>query len=211
MFPAITKDMYIKNTGAALLESLTKKLLELSQSQKTSPYYSFESYCALPFLYDRYATEVMKLSEDKSLKPSESDALKSELSKIADPLLQKSKDLADECLLKATQSEHDGPEFRRILNRWGWAQDSNLRKLVSDFLSSLSKKPCLWDQMPSGYESKSETEKTILQNHITGKSSAESWFAPSKIRYDQNKQALSKLTLVDALNRYPQSGKILNA
>src|SRR5690606_36222805 len=91
--------------------------LEVSADPATPPYWAFETYCAVPFLYNYYQAGIRALGEGQP------DELKVELEKLAGPLSAKGREMADQCMSRTTEAFHDGPMYRNVLKRWGWADD----------------------------------------------------------------------------------------
>jgi TolA-binding protein len=191
--------------GANGLEALSKSIVEITEDPKIPTPIAFEAYCKLPFLYDAYQTNLIGLADDKKIAEADRAELKAELLKIAAPILEKSKEFASECLKRGSATEHDGPIFNLVLQKWGWQNDLQKKKLAGDLLNELKSHSPWTDPAPL-----KQSESEITQMHINGKASEETWYTLAKIRWDQGKKSLSRLTLVDAIQRGFKSGRVLN-
>lgn len=202
----------IKKGGEAL-ERIAKEFADASTASATPVHFAYESYCALPSLYSSYAQAVLKLADDApDLKNNERQELKIELSKVTDPIQSKVRTFADQCLARSAESSHDGPRFRDVLERWGWMSDPGLKNRADEILAGLKKNyPWLDQGLDNGLAKSGATESELLILHLKRQGTEESWYELARVRWNENHHALSRLTLVDALTLYPNSGKLLNA
>jgi tetratricopeptide (TPR) repeat protein len=185
--------------GAQRLEKTIRKFLEVSSDVRTPSYYAFETYCTIPYLYGHYQSGVRKLGDGQ---PEE---LKMELEKIASPLDAQSFELANKCLERAMEAKHDGPKFRKVLGQWGWAKNEAAKQAVGEITGLLGGNAPWVAAAPLA-----DDEKTILQNHLQKKESADSWYTLAKLRFDRNQIGLSRLTFISTLSREPESPRVLN-
>lgn len=187
--------------GAIGLDNVTKALLAIATGKDVPPKYAFEAYCALPFAYDAYADGIRNLGKGG---PEE---LRTELEKIASPLSAKGDEVAKDCLQRAEEAQHEGPNFRRALSRSGWRRDTELVKRVVSLSKALAA-GSPWLDPPKV----APDEKEILERHLAGKADDESWYALAVARLRDDEPGLARLTLVDALGRKPGNvGRLYNA
>ncbi len=185
--------------GGVKLESLSRQLFEVSNDPKVSDDVAFEAYCAVPFLYGSYEKALQDLSMTLSA------SLRTEIGKISSPVGAKAKSLGEECLKKSVEAEHDGPIFRRVNQRWGWQWDPILSQRAQGLLVELMKHYPWAEPAPLG-----ETEAGLIKRNLSNQGNEDSWYSLARIRCEQKQFGLCRLTVVDALNRNPQSGKLLN-
>ncbi len=185
------------NAGAKRLEALANEALTLA---------TLESYCALPFLYQSFGEAVSRQTQTIDVTPEERQALQAELDKVSQPLLAKAKELSDTCLARTIEAEHDGPMFRRVNERWGWEADPARRASAGKVLAFLEKQGPWIDDMPS-----SRTEALLLEDHLDGKASRDTWFSLALLRQRAGTSRIARLTLVDAIAKYPDDGRSQNA
>lgn len=194
----------IKNSSL-LMEKQVKSLLEFSSDKETATSEALEAFCQVALLYDIYSKALMDLADIKGLSEIERKDLQTELKKIADPIEQKGKDIALQCLSKSIETEHNGEIFQTVMMRWGWASDLVQKEKMNYITQKLS------DGYPWLETVKLNlSELDILNLHHELGGSEDSWYALSMIRLKSGRKALARLTLVDALGKYPNSGKILN-
>lgn len=184
--------------GASRLEQVTKKFLDVASKADTPSSYAVESYCAIPFLYASYSGAVRKLAgQDKEVA--------AELEKVASPLDEKVQEFVRGCIDRANASEHEGPVFLEIVNKWGWGKDPEIKKRTLTLLKELQNGgPWLEPAHPTT----GETE--ILMNHLKGLSQRDDWYGLARLRFEKKQYGLSRLTFVDALAKDPNSGILLN-
>jgi tetratricopeptide (TPR) repeat protein len=187
--------------GGLRLEQTAKRFLDLSSSSSASSDLAFEAYCAVPFLYKAYSQAVQKLATQS---PKE---VRSEIERIAEPIGAKAEEIAIECLTKSAEAEHDGPMFRRAMGRWGWESKSGVRDRVSELTKSLALHyPWLEPNLVT------MTEKEIIEANLKDSGSVEdNWYSLALQRAHKGRLKLAKLTLEDAILKFPHSGKLLNA
>jgi TolA-binding protein len=186
--------------GAARLEKAIRAFLEMSGDPSTPPYYAFESYCAVPFLYTYYQSGIRQLGEGQP------DELKVELEKLASPLDAKSAEIAQGCLAKTTEGFHDGPFYRKVLAKWGWQSNAALT-VQADKIRGLLGSNAPWIEAPVG----AGTEEEIIKSHLEGKATPDSWFLLARVRMNENKMGLARLSFLDSLSKNPGSARILNS
>lgn len=184
--------------GGQRLEALAKSFLGLSK--KTSVHFAMEGLCSLPFLYSSYARGIAAAGD------SQTEEVKGELRKIAEPLVEKSRELAAECLTKSADAEHDGPIYRRVSDTWGWSKEVSLKQKAQRLLVRLER-GFPWLE-PSPIEA---TDKELLDRHTKGEGSPDTWYALGRARWTAGRPGVARLTFGDALTREPRSGRLLNA
>lgn len=186
--------------GGAKLESLAKSFLQIATSTATPQRYAFEAYCSVPFLYSAYARGMSKLGERV---PAEARA---ELASVAAPIAAKAEELGKECLKRSAEAEHDGPLYRRANETWGWKADAVKARQVSQLVSQLeAKAPWVEPVAVDG------DEQAIVALHLKGQASPDSWYALGRARLIAKKPGLARLTFIDALQKAPESSRLLNA
>lgn len=190
--------------GGVALEGVAKSYISASTNNKVAPDDALEFFCKVPLLYQTYQESILKLAENKKLEDSEREELKGELLKVANPIGEKARDFARECLAKSTTTEHDGPIFRQVMNKWGWNNDAE-KTQVSAIIEALSKTAPWTD---GGKPVLSENE--ILDSNYDTHGTEDAWYDLARIRWEQGRYDLSRLTLVDALHKFPNSGRLLN-
>ncbi len=198
---AKSKDLAAKiQGGAQKLEKAIRQFLEVSGDPGTPSFHAFETYCAVPFLYTYYQTGVRSLGKDQP------DELIVELEKIASPLDAKSSEMAEQCLSRTTEAFHDGPMYRKVLQKWGWVRHPTVvaeAKKIRGSLNSLGP----WIE-PLG---DAPSEEQILKSHLDEKATNDSWYQLARHRMNAKKPGLARLTFLTALSKDPDSGRILNA
>lgn len=177
-----------------------KTFLQVAGSKDTPPANAFEAYCSVPFLYQSYSDGIVKLGKAQ---PQEVTA---ELAKIALPIGAKATELASECLKRASESEHDGPMFRRANDKWGWAANPALKKKTSRIVQLLEKSAPWLDPSPIKL-----SESEIIAQHLQSGATPDTWYALARQRLTSGRTGLARLTLIDALSKAPDSGRLLNA
>jgi tetratricopeptide (TPR) repeat protein len=186
--------------GAAKLEKGIKLFLEVSGDALTPPQYAFEAYCTVPFLYGYWQAGV------RGLGAGQADDLKAELEKLASPLDAKASELAMECLSRSEQAFHDGPMFRKVLEKWGWAMETWRKERVDKVVSALAgKAPWIDASTVPG------DDAALVLQHLQTSVTPDSWYALAKQRFDANQLGLARLTLRAGLSKEPNSPRILNA
>jgi tetratricopeptide (TPR) repeat protein len=186
--------------GAQRLEKAIRSFLEVSGDPTTPPFYAFEAYCAVPFLYTFYQNGIRSLGEGQ---PEE---LKVELEKLAVPLDSKSIEIATACLSKSTESLHDGPLYRKVLARWGWQSNAALTAQMEKIRGILGG-GAPWVEAADG----NLNEESLIRLHLDGKGTPETWFALARLRMNENKIGLARLTFFEGLSKTPNSPRILNS
>jgi tetratricopeptide (TPR) repeat protein len=186
--------------GGTRLETLVKKLMEVSGQISTYPDIAAEASCLIPSLFSHYQKAVDEIANDL---PENSRA---QVQNLSMTLQGKSKELGIQCLKNSSIAEHDGPRFREVNQKWGWEWDPIISNKATQFIQLLEDK---WQSLDPVAEVK--TEEELYQQHLQGHGSADSWYQLAKLRFAQNQLSLCRLTLVDALSKYPYSGKLMNA
>ncbi len=186
--------------GAQKLEKAIRAFLEVSADPATPPFWAYESYCAVPFLYTYYQQGI------RSLGDGQPDELKVELEKLAKPLNAKSREMADQCMTRTTEGFHDGPMYRKVLGRWGWARSEAVVKQAQKIQGLLGSYAPWLEPIPL-----SETEEQIVKAHLEQKESPDSWYSLARARLNGGKMGLAKLTFLNSLAKEPKSSRILNA
>ncbi len=188
-------------SGGRKLEALSKELFGASSDPKVSEDTAFEAFCAVPFLYDAYAKSLDELAFTAS------DSVRKEIRKIATPVAAKAKSLGEECIRKSMEAEHDGPNFRRVNQTWGWEWDPILAQKARAFLEVLRGHYPWAESAPVV-----ETEAALIKSNLTGSTPGDeaSWYSLARTRCEQKQYGLCRLTVMDALNRFPNSGRLLN-
>jgi hypothetical protein len=125
--------------------------------------------------------------------------------KIAQPIGAKATELAGECLKRSTESEHDGPMFRKANARWGWAADPSLKKKTVRIVALIDRGAPWLDPAPV-----KQSESDIIAAHLKNGATPDSWYTLVRQRYTTGKIGLSRLTLIDALSKSPEAGRLLN-
>jgi hypothetical protein len=187
--------------GIQKLEEVANKMLEISVNPKTSPQFAFESYCAVPFIYESYEKALLKISDEPQFQKLLD--LRVELEKLALPIRGKASELAHQCLKQAMNAEHTGEYFYKVLKRWGWHKDEEKVQKAVELKSILEKSGPFWD--PPSLQLK---EEEIFKEHLENKASPQTWYLLSYLRWKQNKLNLSRLTLIDAISHDPDKSKI---
>jgi hypothetical protein len=191
-------------SGGVALEAVAKSYISASTNSKVAPDDALEFFCKVPLLYQTYQESILKLGDSKKLEDSEREELKSELAKVANPIGEKARDFARECLAKSATTEHDGPIFRQVMNQWGWNNDGE-KAQVAAIVEALGKtSPWMDGSKPT------LTETEILENNYDTHGTEDSWYDLARIRWQQGRFDLTHLTLVDALHKFPNSGRLLN-
>jgi TolA-binding protein len=186
--------------GGARLEQLAKELLAIAQSDKAPIDTALEAYCALPSIYGSYARAVAGLGGDDR-------ELERELAKVASPVEDKARELATQCIARSNESWHDGSLYREANARWGWQKDAQLQAQASEVFKTLEAGFPYFD--PSATR---QPSAAIIGKHIESQSSdLASRYSLALARLDERKAGLSRLTLVDALSRFPDAGILHNA
>jgi TolA-binding protein len=191
----------IKKAGEKL-EALVKDFSTFAGAKSTPTDAALEAFCTLPELYDGFGKSVMSLSK---VKGKEDPDLAVELKKVVDPLDQKAAELASECLSKSNEAFHVGKQFEWVNAKWGWKANERLQGLAQKVFADLASKAPYFDPAQEN-----ESEAQIIQDHLQNKSSAESWYALAVSRMNRKKLSMARLTLVDALVKYPKTGSLLN-
>jgi tetratricopeptide (TPR) repeat protein len=186
--------------GAKRLETLSQESLAISNDPKSGKDRALEAFCAIPFLYRAYNASIDTLGSTLT-----GDA-QDELAKVSASLDSKAKELGQQCLSKSIENEHDGAYFRRVNERWGWGFDPILTERIKALTASLQKKYPAFDAAPA-----KKDETALLEAHLEGRESADSWYALARLRCGENKNALCRLTINQALTKYPAHGPLLNA
>jgi TolA-binding protein/Tfp pilus assembly protein PilF len=186
-------------SGATRLQKITQRFLDVANSQKTPAYYAVESYCTVPFFYAAYSKAVRALAgKDKDLQ--------TELEKVAAPIDTKVAEFAQGCIDGAVKTETGGVVYEEVLKKWGWKKDPHLEELANS-LTTLLGKNSPWLE-PVDLKSK---ENEIITAHMKGEAlDVQSWEQLARIRFQSGQLGLSRLTYMDALNRDPKSGPLLN-
>lgn len=186
--------------GGQYLQQIAKAFMDISGNSNTPEFFAYESYCAVPFLYSSYEQAIRIVSEQTP------DDIRAELFKISTPLREKAKEMGEECFRKSSEAEHDGPFYRKALQKWGWQWDPILKDKVEGLLRELEKAGPTFDPLTNA-----QVEETILPEHIEGRSTEDSWYTLGVVRWRNRKVGFSRLTFVDGLAKYPRSGRMLNA
>jgi len=186
--------------SATALEVIVKKFVDFSTNEKNPLYQAYEAYCTLPLFYRAYGDQLVTLG----VKDPE---LTQELIKIAQPIYQQAKGFADQCIDRSAQVEHDGPIYRKVLDIWGWQHDEDLKQKVDQLTHSLEKDVACWESPNPAYANATEAE--IISKHLDSKGDSHSWYALAFVRWKAKKIGLSRLTLVDLLNKNPQAPEVL--
>ena len=183
-----------------MLESLSKRFLTVADDKKSDPDYAIEAYCSIPSLY---------LAFDRALQsamPSSSITLQTEINKMRGPIQAKAKEMGMECVKKSVESEHDGKSFREANRKWGWEWDPILSSRVEVLVSHMEEVFPRFDPVAVSGEVE---DLTLL--HLQNQGSADTWFALTRARCGGKSLGLCRLTLVNAIARYPFAGKLLNS
>jgi hypothetical protein len=185
--------------GGDHLEALVRNFVQFANAKETGADDALESYCALPKLYTSYSDAVRSLGEHDA-------ELARELEKVEKPIRDKAQELADQCIKRSQEALHEGKYYRYVNANWGWEKDQDLKKTVQELIASLQPKiPFL----PPAASSAIEAE--LIESHLKGNDSLQSWYALGLLRKTQGRSLLARLTWVDALAKYPNSGILLNA
>jgi TolA-binding protein len=185
--------------GGQRLEKLSTDFLAIANDPKAPLSAAFESYCAVPLLYNAYQLSLQELG--KTL-PAE---VKTELDKISAPIASKAKELGEECIKRSTEAEHDGPYFREVNRTWGWQHDPTLDAKVKKVITLLQAAHPWLD--PATVD---KTEEEILKMHLQNQGTPETWYALAQLRYRRKAYGLCRLTLIDTLQKSKNSGRVLN-
>jgi TolA-binding protein len=186
--------------GGQRLEKLSTEFLAISNDPKAPLASAFEAYCAVPLLYNAYQLSLQELGKTF---PAE---VQTELDKISSPLAAKAKELGEECLKRSVEAEHDGPFFREVNQTWGWQHDPAIDAKVKKVITLMQPIAPWLD--PSTVE-KSEDE--IIKMQIQNQGSPDTWYALARLRYQRKAYGLCRLTLIDALQKSKNTGRVLNA
>lgn len=186
-------------SGALRLQKVTQLFLDTANSSKTPAFYAVESYCTVPFLYATYSQSVRSLAgRDKELRK--------ELEKVAAPIDAKVKEFAQGCIDGAVRTETSGPVYDEVVRKWGWRQDPKLEGLAISLANALSKNGPWLEQVDLKIK-----ESEIINAHLKGELlEVSSWEQLARLRFKNGQLGLSRLTFMDALNRDPNSGSLLN-
>lgn len=190
--------------GGVALEGVAKSYISASTSTKVAPDDALEFFCKVPLLYQTYQKAILKQGENPKLETTEREELKGELLKVATPIGEKARDFARECLAKSATTEHDGPFFRQVMSEWGWSNDTEKTEVAS-MIEALSKSAPWMDGVKPAL-----SEAAILESNYDSRGTEDSWYDLARIRWEQGRLDLSRLTLVDALHKFPNSGRLLN-
>lgn len=182
--------------AAGTLEKIARSFLDLSAVQN---YEGNESLCALATLYSTFERSL----RDLALSAGENSP---QVLKLAVPMNEKAKEFGSDCLKRAADVEHDGPFFRQVNGRYGWEWDPILSQRVAQLVRDLSPRYPSFDPV-----SVNRDESTVLSMHLQRVGSAESWYTLVRTRCEKGPSPLCRLTLTDALAKFPTSGKLLNA
>jgi len=186
--------------GAQRLEQLAKQFIDISSNADIDESTSFEAFCAVPFLYNAYEKAVGDIASRSE------QSVATELQKITTPIAARAKELGEECLKKSHEAEHDGPIYRQVNQRWGWGWDPILTERIKKLIAEMQTMAPWLD--PSPYN---VAEEDLIKLHLQDRGNADTWYALAKLRCDERKIGLCKLTLMDALTKNPNSGRLLNA
>lgn len=191
--------------GSANLEKLTQQFITFSESPDNPTFYAFEAYCAVPLLYRSFTQSILNIRELQSLKGKEAAELNKELMTLNQPLEQKAKEMSDICLAKGADALHSGPFHQKVCKTWGWLSNATIDSKFLRLKQALEKKYPFLDSIQID-----ESEARILESHMKGESTNQTWYALAILRKQQNKLGLSKLTAIDGLNRFPNNSFLEN-
>jgi hypothetical protein len=184
--------------GAQKLESTIKSFLEVSTDPQAPAKTAFEAFCTIPFLYGFYQEGVKALGKDQ---PEE---LKTELEKIVSPLNVKASEIAVQCIEKAADAYHDGPQYRKVLTQWGYLKNEKFKAHVDELKTFLSSgAPWIEPSTVTG------TEESLIQSHLEKTPTPDSWYALAKTRFDAGKYGHSRLTIISGLAKEKESPRLL--
>lgn len=161
---------------------------------------ALEAYCAIPFLYQSYSDSINGVA---SLQVG---TAVDRLARLANGLVSKTKELAQQCLSKSNQVEHDGPLYRRVNGKWGWEFDPILGERVNQLVKLMS---TVYPALDPAQEK--DEELKLIDAHLSNHEAPSSWFALARFRCGGQSDALCRLTLNYALEKYPTYGPLLNA
>jgi Tfp pilus assembly protein PilF len=186
--------------GGEVLETLSKNFVDFSNRNDISKLNSYEAFCALPGLYDAFSRAVTSVA-------GSADAdVKNQLRAVESPLVEKARTLARQCLDRSYESGNLGPQFFGVAERYGWENKTSLKERSDRVLPGLEIAAPFLDPVTD-----LAGEAAILDKQIKNLGDEASWYALARIRMNQEKWALARLTLEQALAKFPKSGKILNA
>ncbi len=186
-------------SGTNRLQKITKDFLDASGSTETPPYYAVEIYCELPILYSTYSQAVMNLAGKDS-------DLKKELENVVAPINKKVLEFAQGCLKGGSQAESVGPVYQEVMKRWGARQNTHFSETLDSLTKKLESKAPWLEPVDLNLK-----ENDIIVANIKGENKdPQSWLKLARLRFQAGDLALSRLTYVDALNREPTSGALMN-
>ncbi|MEZ4751994.1 MAG: tetratricopeptide repeat protein [Bdellovibrionota bacterium] len=183
--------------GAANLEGLVKQFFDVSASPETPVHFAYEAYCSVPYLYQAFSREVLKLGA--GVPEASREAVTAQLRKVTDPMDERVLATAKDCIEKSVAARHTGPIYHEVNKQWGWEQDAGEVQLVTNFVDALAG-GSPWIQ-PAPIK---RTEAQIIQSHLEGKGDLDSWYSLGLIRMNEGKWQLGRLTLIDALSKKPE-------
>jgi tetratricopeptide (TPR) repeat protein len=186
--------------GGQQLQALAEESLAISNNNKSPVDTALEAYCAIPFLYQSYSNAINDTASNLT------GPAQDKLARIASGLVSKTKELALQCIAKSNLVEHDGPFYRRVNGKWGWTFDPILNERVNRLIQALQTVYPALDPT-----SEKDDELKLIDDHLAGHESQSTWFALSRIRCAGQTDALCRLTLEQALGKYPMYGPLLNA
>lgn len=178
--------------GLQGLDAATKAFFDAAGAEDVSPFYAFESYCSVPFLYRAFVKGVDDLVA--GLPESAREDVRKELEKVTSPMVTKGNDIAMECLRKSMESLHDGPVFREVNREWGWEKDTALKEKVASMILYLED-GAPWVE-PSPVLKK---EPDIILEHLKKQGNHDTWYGLARMRLESERWGLARLTLIDAL------------